>query len=202
MRKSIALFLMLALAGTAVAARDPHSYAEPERFLVRHVALDLSADFAAHRLEGTAELTVLRIDPEAKELRLDTRDLEVRSVHLIEASGRERVLPFTLDATDPVLGSRLTISFTSCCVVSDTLRLRIGYRTSAEASALQWLDPAQTSGPHPYMYSQGQAIHARSWIPVQDSPAVRLTYTARIRTPPELTALAGPPAAARGAAGG
>ena len=189
MRKSIALFLMLALAGTAVAARDPHSYAEPERFLVRHVALDLSADFAAHRLEGTAELTVLRIDPEAKELRLDTRDLEVRSVHLIEASGRERVLPFTLDAPDPVLGSRLTISFTSCCVVSDTLRLRIGYRTSAEASALQWLDPAQTSGPHPYMYSQGQAIHARSWIPVQDSPAVRLTYTARIRTPPELTAV-------------
>lgn len=189
MRKSIALFLMLALAETAVAARDPHSWAEPERFLVRHVALDLSADFAAHRLDGSAELTVERIDPEAKELRLDTRDLEVRTVHLIEASGRERALPFTLDAPDPVLGSRLTISFASCCVVSDTLRIRIGYRTSAEASALQWLEPAQTSGPHPYMYSQGQAIHARSWIPVQDSPAVRLTYTARIRTPPELTAV-------------
>lgn len=189
MRESIALFLMLTLAGTAVAARDPHSWAEPERFLVRHVALDLSADFAAHRLDGTAELTVERVDPEARELRLDTRDLEVRSVHLIEASGRERALPFTLDAPDPVLGSRLTISFTSCCVVSDTLRIRIGYRTSAEASALQWLEPAQTSGPHPFMYSQGQAIHARSWIPVQDSPAVRLTYSARIRTPPELTAV-------------
>jgi leukotriene-A4 hydrolase len=189
MRNSIALFLMLALADTAVAARDPHSYAEPERFLVRHVALDLSADFAAHRLDGTAELTVLRIDPEAKELRLDTRDLEIRSVHLVEASGRERVLPFTLDEREPVLGSRLVITFTSCCVVSDTLRLRIAYRTSAQASALQWLDPAQTFGPHPYMYSQGQAIHARSWIPIQDSPAVRMTYAARMRTPPELTAV-------------
>jgi aminopeptidase N len=188
MRPYLAFFLMLAFAGTA-SAGDPHSYAEPDRFLVRHVALDLSADFAAHRLEGTAELTVLRLDAEAKELRLDTRDLEVRSVHLIEASGRERVLPFTLDAPDPVLGSRLTISFTSCCVVSDTLRLRIEYRTSEQASALQWLDPAQTAGPHPYMYSQGQAIHARSWIPIQDSPAVRLTYAARIRTPPGLTAV-------------
>lgn len=189
MRTYLAFFLLLAFTGTAAAAREPHSYSEPDRFLVRHVALDLSADFAAHRLEGTAELTVERLDAEAKELRLDTRDLEIRSVHLIEASGRERVLPFTLDAPDHVLGSRLTISFTSCCVVSDTLRLRIDYRTSAEASALQWLEPAQTAGPHPYMYSQGQAIHARSWIPIQDSPAVRLTYSARIRTPPELTAV-------------
>lgn len=188
MRIYLAFFLILAIAGTA-AAREPHSYSEPDRFVVRHAALDLSADFAAHRLGGTAELTVERLDAGAKELRLDTRDLEIRSVHLIEASGRERVLPFTLDAPDPVLGSRLTISFTSCCVVSDTFRLRIDYRTSAQASALQWLEPEQTAGPHPYMYSQGQAIHARSWIPIQDSPAVRLTYSARVRTPPELTAV-------------
>lgn len=189
MRTPTVLFLMLALADTAAATGDPHSYAEPDRFLVRHVALDLNADFAAHRLEGTAELTVERIDPEAKELRLDTRDLEIRSVQLLEASGRARVLPFTLDAPDPVLGSRLTISFTSCCAAPDRLRLRIEYRTSAEASALQWLEPAQTSGPHPFMYSQGQAIHARSWIPIQDSPAVRVRYTARIRAPKELVAV-------------
>ena len=189
MRTPIVLFLMLALADTAAAAGDPHSYAEPDRFLVRHVALDLNADFASHRLEGTAELTVERIDPEAKKLHLDTRDLEIRSVQMIQASGLARILPFTLDAPDPILGSRLTISFTSCCAVSDTLRIRIEYRTSAEASALQWLDPAQTSGPHPYMYSQGQAIHARSWIPIQDSPAVRMSYSARIRTPPQLVAV-------------
>lgn len=183
------LLLTLVLAETAAAAGDPHSYAEPGRFLVRHVSLDLNADFAAHRLEGTAELTVERINPEAKELHLDTRDLEIRSVQMIEASGRARILPFRLDAPDPVLGSRLTIGFTSCCAVSDMLRIRIEYHTSAEASALQWLEPAQTSGPHPYMYSQGQAIHARSWIPIQDSPAVRVSYTARIRTPPELVAV-------------
>jgi aminopeptidase N len=179
--------LMLPL--TATAAADPHSYAEPDRFLVRHVALDLAADFAAHRLEGMAELTVEQIDPNASELNLDTRELEVRTVHLIEASGRAKVLAFKLAESDPVLGSKLTIQFPHCCAATAQMRIRIAYRTSSEASALQWLEPAQTSGPHPYLYSQGQAIHTRSWIPIQDSPGIRFTYDARIRTPPALVAV-------------
>jgi len=182
--------LWMSLAGTATAgARDPHSYAEPDRFLIRHVALDLNADFAAHRLEGTAELTVERIDPEAKELYLDTRDLEIRSVKLLGAMGRPQVLAFRLDAPDEILGSRLRIQFAECCAAPSLMHILIEYRTSSEAGALQWLEPAQTSGPHPFMYSQNQAIHARSWIPIQDTPAVRLSYSARIRTPAGLVAL-------------
>jgi aminopeptidase N len=189
MPKMGALIMMLTLASPVLAAQDPHSYAEPERFLVRHVALDLHADFEAHRLDGTAELTVERLDPYAKELSLDTRDLEIRSVHLLDDAGQSQVLAFRLDARDEILGTRLRILFSECCAAPEVMRIRIDYRTSAEASALQWLEPAQTSGPHPYMYSQGQAIHGRSWIPMQDSPGVRVTYTARIRTPPELVAV-------------
>ncbi len=183
------LLFMFALAGPAMAVQDPHSYSEPDRFLVRHVALDLRADFAAHRLEGTAELTVERLDPYAKELSLDTRDLEIRSVHLIDSAGQSQVLAFRVDAPDEILGSRMRIQFAECCAAPALMRIRIEYRTSAEASALQWLEPAQTSGPHPFMYSQGQSIHARSWMPMQDTPAVRVTYAARIRTPPELVAV-------------
>ena len=190
MKKLATILLWLAaLAGTAHAATDPHSYAEPARFLVRHVALDLAADFAAHRLEGTAELTVEQVDPNADELNLDTRGLEISSIHLIEASGHAKVLAFKLAAPDPILGSKLTIQFPHCCAATQQMHIRIAYRTAADASALQWLDPAQTSGPHPYLYSQGQAIRTRSWIPIQDSPGIRLTYSARIRTPPDLVAV-------------
>ncbi len=189
MPRLFVLLSLIVIAASAGAGPDPHSYAEPGRFLVRHVALDLRADFAAHRLEGTADLTVERIDLDAMELQLDTRDLEIKSVKLVSEAGMASVLAYRVDPPDPVLGSRLTVELSKCCAAPALMHLRIEYRTSAEASALQWLEPAQTSGPHPYMYSQGQAIHARSWIPVQDTPAVRMTYEARIRTPPELTAV-------------
>ncbi len=185
----LAMLAMCALPAMAFGAADPHSYAEPERFLVRHVDLDLRADFEAHRLEGTADLVVEQLDPAAAALTLDTRDLEISTVHLIEMSGRARVLAFRLGERDPILGSKLTIEFPHCCAATSRMRIRIAYRTSNAASALQWLEPAQTSGPHPYLYSQGQAIHTRSWIPIQDSPGIRLTYSARIVTPPGLVAV-------------
>jgi len=184
------MFAALALSAASLnAVADPHSFAEPQKFLVRHVDLDLAVDFAARRLEGMAELTVRQVDPEANELVLDTNGLEIRSVHLIEMSGRAKVLAFKLGDPDPILGSRLSIQFPHCCAATAEMRIRIDYRTSDQAGALQWLEPAQTSGPHPFMYTQGQAILARSWIPVQDSPGIRVTYGARIRTPPELVAV-------------
>src|SRR6188474_1339748 len=110
MRKILCL-LLLSFATTAVPATDPHSYAEPDKFLVRHVSLDLTAFFELHRLKGTAELTVEQKDPTANILTLDTRDIEIESVRLVEASGREKVLAFRLDDPDPILGRRLSIFF-------------------------------------------------------------------------------------------
>jgi aminopeptidase N len=185
----LAAFVMSMSLAASAASADPHSYARPGQFIVRHVALDLRADFTAHRLEGTAELTVERIDPTARELHLDTRDLEIRSIERVDAEGRSHSLYFLLDALDPVLGSRMTIELAPRENEPKLQQIRIDYRTSREASALQWLEPAQTSGPHPYLYSQSQANKARSWIPLQDSPSVRVTYSARIRTPPELVAV-------------
>jgi aminopeptidase N len=187
--KKIGLLLLLSTVTTSAAASDTHSYAEPDKFLVRHVALDLTASFEQHRLQGTAELTVEQRDPAAQTLTLDTRALEIESVHLVEASGREKVLAFRLDDPDPVLGSRLSIQFPHCCAATPEMHIRIAYRTSSEANALQWLDPEQTFGTKPFVYSQGEAIRTRSWIPLQDSPAVRVTYGAKLRVPPDLVAV-------------
>ncbi|VVC97011.1 unnamed protein product [Leptidea sinapis] len=70
------------------------------------------------------------------------------------------------------------------------VKLRIKYKTSPSATALQWLEPKQTSGKkYPYMFSQCQPIHARSIMPCQDSPAVKFTYTAEVSAPENFSVL-------------
>jgi leukotriene-A4 hydrolase len=160
--------------------RDVHSFARPTEARVTHVALDLSADFAAHRLSGTATLTV-QSSPTAREIVLDTRDLTIEAVTDL----RGRSLVHRLSPPDPILGRALYVT-----LPDDPRRIVIRYTTSPEAPALQWLKPAQTAGgKEPYLFSQGQAILTRSWIPTQDSPGIRQTFEARIVVPKPLVAL-------------
>lgn len=164
---------------------DPHSYANTAAFETKHLALDLRVDFAQRTLAGAAELQLERLDPEAKTLVLDTRDLDIRGVAV--AAGDEVFAPttFTLDKADPILGSALRID-----MPARADRVRIRYETSPKASGLQWLTAAQTSDrKHPFLFTQSQAIHARSWIPLQDTPQIRTTYEARIHTPADLVAV-------------
>lgn len=166
---------------------DPHSFANTGDFRATHVSLDLIADFQRKRLLGFVDLKLRRLDPAAKQVVLDTRDLTVSAVELL--GGRPQALQFKMGDAQPMLGAPLTIDLPDSSKAKE-LTLRIRYETSPQASGLQWLDPSQTAGrKHPYLYSQSQAIHARSWIPLQDTPQVRLTYDARIRTPPELFAV-------------
>ena len=160
-------------------ARDSHSYARPAEARVTHVALDLAADFAARTMSGTATLDVLS-RPGAREVVLDTRDLTVRSV----TDGAGTPLPFTLGASDPVHGAPLTIRH------GGAKQVRIAYSTAPGAPALQWLTPDQTAGKtQPFLFSQGESILNRSWIPTQDSPGIRQTWEAAITVPAPLTAV-------------
>jgi len=164
---------------------DAHSYATPDQIVVRHLDLDWDVRFNDRTLEGSATLQVERVVPDAAELRLDTRDLAISSVEQSSADGTWRAAAFILGEADPVLGAGLRITLDV-----DATRVRVSYRTSAEASGVQWLEPSQTAGgEHPFMFTQSQAIHARSWIPLQDTPGVRVTYTATVRTPPALRAV-------------
>jgi leukotriene-A4 hydrolase len=159
---------------------DRHSFARPHEARVTHLSLALSVDFGGRVLRGTATLD-LAIEGDAESVVLDTRQLAIAAV----TDGAGRALAYELAPEDPVLGSALTVR-----LPEGTRRVVIDYATSPDAGALQWLDPEQTAGGrHPFLFTQGQAILTRTWIPIQDSPAVRLTYDATIEVPAPLVAL-------------
>src|SRR5690349_12256804 len=171
---------MIAPVLTTADARDTATYARPEIARVTHVDLDLALDFAAKAVGGTATLDVLAA-PGATELVLDDRGLQVSRI--TDEAGRE--LPFTVGASTEGKGAPLTIAIRPG---AERRRIAIQYTAAPGAEALQWLTPEQTAGKaQPFLFSQGQAILNRTWIPTQDSPGIRQTWRARITAPKPLT---------------
>jgi len=164
-------------AQAAVVDRDEHSYAEPAKVVTEDLELDIALDFDAKTIAGTATYTLQWKDQSATQLVLDTRDLTISRVEG-EAAGQWQPLRYALADADATLGSKLTIE-----TPERNAKVRVTYVTSPDASGLQWLTPEMTEGKQlPFMFSQSQQIHARSWVPLQDTPAIRYTYTARVTT--------------------
>ncbi len=162
----------------AAVTPDPQSYANYDDVRVTDVALDLDVSFERKQIAGNAQLAFEWLDDTATTLVLDTRDLDISRVERQTAAGWEAA-PFEIAARDAKFGSKLTIQ-----LPERETRVRIAYNSRPEATGLQWLEPSQTLGKtQPFMFSQSQAIHARSWIPIQDTPAVRFTYSAKVRAP-------------------
>lgn len=163
---------------------DDHTYGNLHEVDLKHLDLDLTVDFEEKSLKGFVDLSFERLKDNVSELNLDTRDIDVSKVEL-NKNAQWIAGDFELAEKDEVMGSKLTIK-----LEEGVNKVRVHYATQPQASGLQWLTPEQTDGKkHPFMYSQAQAIHARSFVPVQDSPAVRITYNATIRTPKELLAV-------------
>ena len=160
-------------------ALDPLSYAKYDQVKTSALHMDLKADFTRKTLAGHAELTLDWLDKSATTLDLDTRELAISKIEAQDAGGAWRRVRYTLDKLDQEKGQALHID-----LPGQPKKVRIHYRTAPTATALQWLTPAQTmSGKRPFMFSQSQSINARSWVPIQDTPAVRFTYSARIQAP-------------------
>jgi len=159
--------------------RDEHSYAQPDKVRITDVALALNVDFDKKQLGGSATYSLDWLDKNATQLVLDTRDITVEKIVGERSDGKWDDLKYTLAPADKILGSKLSID-----TPQRNPRVRITYRTSPQASGLQWLAPSMTQGKKtPFMFSQSQQIHARSWVPLQDTPSVRFTYTALVTAP-------------------
>ncbi|MFV8780956.1 M1 family metallopeptidase [Microbulbifer sp. SA54] len=163
---------------------DYHSFANSNDYVVKHVDFDLTADFDNKVLSGQAILDIKALNSKNKPLILDTRELDIKAVRAGIGSDLKPV-KFSLGKQDPHLGTPLKIT-----LPKGANKVAIEYQTSPGASGVQWLEPQQTAGKkHPFLFTQAQAIHARSFIPLQDSPKVRVTYKATIRTPKDLRAV-------------
>jgi len=171
---------LLFLISIDMQANDPHSCAKPLEAVVRHLELDLSIDFTSKTATGTAVLTI-ECAPAATYLWLDTRQLKIEEV-LLDGNEKTR---FHLENEQSFLGRPLRIELRP-----GTKTVTVKYATTAGAAAMQWLEPEQTEGKkHPFLFTQGEAILSRTWIPIQDSPGIRFTWNAKIQVPKHLMAV-------------
>ena len=177
-----------------MATSDPHSHFDDAQPLTKHLCLELRVDFDARRVRGQAVLELA--GPAEGALDLDTKGLA------IDAVSTEAGVPvaWELGEDEPILGRRLRLT-----LPGGTRAVALRYETSPDAPGLQWLTPAQTEGKrHPYLFSQFQPIHARTMVPLQDSPRARVTYRAEVTIPEALSAVmsAGPAGTRPGPAAG
>ena len=167
-----------------MARLDPHSYYDNAQPRTRRWQLEFHVDFAEQVLDGRVALELEK--PSAGTLDLDSKGLAIREVRTQNGAA----VPFEVGAEEPILGQRLRLQ-----LPAGTSAVSLAYTTSPDATALQWLSPAQTDGKrHPFLFSQCQAIHARTMVPCQDTPMVRVAYRAEVTIPESLAAVmsAGP----------
>lgn len=190
---------------TMTIPNDPHSYAEPNQAVVTHLDLDIDVDFALKRIKGVASY-IIDNKTGTDKIVLDVNGLIIKNISISENnSGTKKfgyssdkgfysesepsfegaTTEFKLGENDEILGQALTI-----IIKPETKRINIEYETTDGARALQWLDAQQTAGKkYPFMFTQSQAILARTWLPCQDSPGIRYTYNARVKVPEYMLAL-------------
>ena len=183
-----------------------HSYANDGEFLITHMDMRLAVNFADKTIEGWVEYSLVHaylrdnrkpgsVPPDHFNpitgnhiLLLDHRDMDVLGVYAggsfdkksgtLKNGANGLLFEVGSGVADTLLfGKPLEIE-----VPRSQSKIVIHYKTRPSAGALQWLSPAQTyDQTHPFLFSQSQAILARTWIPLQDKPSVRFTYTSEVR---------------------
>lgn len=160
-------------------AVDVHTYAQPQEAVVTHLSWDADVNFDTKKITATATWDI-KTSEDAKQIIFDIFDINVSKVTVDGAEAN-----FTVGDFDKNMGSPLTVDITPAAK-----QVAITYETGDNARALQWLDAEQTAGKKkPFLFTQSQAILARSWVPTQDSPGIRFTYDAKVKVPSDMIAL-------------
>ncbi len=160
---------------------DAHSFADPSQAIVKHLDLDINVDFETETIDGKASW---KIDNVSRGIKI-TFDVNTLQIDKITLGTAEKATTFELGKSVPFHGQPLIVA-----IEPTTTLVHIYYKTTKEAVALQWLKPAQTADKNkPFLFSQGQSIWTRTWIPCQDSPGIRFSYHAKVTVPKDLMAV-------------
>ncbi|PCH95187.1 MAG: aminopeptidase [Bacteroidetes bacterium] len=159
---------------------DEYTYSNPAEAVIRHLALDVEVNFSSRIISGIASYEIEN-KTGASSIILDSKGLEIQKVTLGDGESTE----FALVGYNQYMGRKLEIT-----ISESTTRINIYYSTRPEAIALQWLNPQQTEEKkNPYLFTQSEPCLARTWIPTQDSPGIRFTYSAKVQVPVGLMAV-------------
>jgi len=160
---------------------DEHSYSKPELAVVKHLDLDIKVDFDTQTISGKASWTIDNVS-KGNEIIFDENTLNITKVTL---GDEEKETKFELGPDVEFHGKPLHIT-----IEPNTTKVNIYYSTTKDAVALQWLKQEQTADKKkPFLFSQGESVWSRTWIPCQDSPGIRFTYNAKVTVPKDLLAV-------------
>ncbi|MFM7386943.1 MAG: M1 family aminopeptidase/hydrolase, partial [Bacteroidota bacterium] len=164
-----------------VTTLDPHSYANFNEVKTRHLALELEVSFANQTIYGIARHEI--INKNARKAIFDINGPLIQKV-TTGPKGKEEEADFVIGKMDKdsVLGQPLIVTITPT-----TKYVNIYYKTGNRCDAVEWINP--TGKKEAFLYTQGQAILTRTWIPIQDAPSNRITYDATVKVAPYLLAL-------------
>jgi aminopeptidase N len=161
--------------------KDTHTHSNCDEVRTIHLHLDLDVNFKEKTIYGVARHQISKHSCDT--MIFDIKELKIKEVTL--GSNKETPTNYAIGESDALLGQALSVK-----IDSNTTQVNIYYRTTKNTEALDWLSPELTTGgKYPYMYTQGQAILTRSWIPIQDTPMNRITYSADVRVPKGLLAI-------------
>lgn len=159
--------------------KDEHSFANIDKVRITHLDLDIEVNFDKRQISGVANYDVENLGGDT--MILDSKYLNIEKIVINDKDEAK----FVLGQEDELLGMPVVVP-----VPRDIKKMSVYYSTTDKSEALQWLSPEQTAGKkHPYLFTQGEAILTRSWIPIQDTPGNRITYSATVKVPKDLMAV-------------
>jgi leukotriene-A4 hydrolase len=146
-------------------------------------------DFTRRIVYGFTDYTVQVHVSNTPKILLDFRGVSIEKVVLLTKE-KESPLAFTIPQFHKNLGHCLQVSIPKELQSANSSFVFRVYSSSTDLSGgIQWFEACQTQGKKfPFMYTQFEAILARTMIPIQDTPSVKAPYDMKVTVPAPLVA--------------